>query len=273
MPGRKVVMADPRCFWISKPNDHYVVSHLWRLLMKKTLVLTGSMLALSASLATAAGINLAWNDCGTNGVISASFPCNTNSGAPFQLFASFIPPAGLNEFLGLSAQIDITTGTPSLVDWWAVGTGQCRQGGLSTDFNFVAGPFSCADFYAGAAAGGFAYDAGYGTPNRGRLRVQCAVPFDNRGPVDSGTEYYALRVLLTRAKTTGATTCAGCPEPACIVLNEVQLFQPPAAQNDPVLTAPANSNYALWQATAIPGCPLSTPSRKSSWGQVKSLYR
>jgi hypothetical protein len=235
------------------------------------------MLALSASLATAAGINLAWDDCPApagGGGIAKVFDCNSNSGAPFQLVGSFIPPAGIPEFLGISAQIDVTTNTPSLVDWWHHGSTACRGNtGLSTNFDFTSGPFSCVDFYFGSAAGGFAYDIGFGTPNRARLRIQCAVPFDNRGPVAETSEYYALRVNLQRAKSTGTGSCAGCPEAACIVLNEIQLFQPPEQANDPVITNPGTQNFALWQATAIPGCPLSTPTQKSSWGQVKSLYR
>jgi len=242
--------------------------------MKKTLVIAGAMLAVSVSLASAQGINLAWDDCGTSGVASKNFDCATNSGIPFTMYGSFVPPAGVNEFLGISSQVDVTTTSPTLPDWWKHGTGQCRgTAGLTVSFDFTSGPFTCADFYVGSAAGGFAYDVGFGSPSRGRLRVQCAVPFDNRGPVDPGTEYYAFKVNLQRAKSTGTGPCAGCTTPACIVLNDIQLFQPPDAANDPDITNPLNSNYVTWQASLVPGCPLSTPTHNSSWGQVKSLYR
>lgn len=243
--------------------------------MRKFILLTGTALALTASAAAAQDVvNLSWNDCGANGAPTMSSTCLSNTGAPFPMIASFVPPAGVNEFLGISSQIDITTNTPSLPDWWKHGSTQCRSTtGLSVGFDFTSGPFSCADFYVGQAAGGFAYDVGFGTPNRARLRVQCAVPFDNRGPVDYLTEYYCYRVNLQRAKTTGTGSCPGCVEPACIVLNEIQLFQPPEANNDPVIVTPGNSNYVTWQTAVVPGCPLSTPTQKSSWGQVKSLYR
>lgn len=242
--------------------------------MKKTLVIMGAMLALSVSIASATGINLAWDDCGTFGTASKTFDCASNSGAPFTMVASFIPPTGINEFLGVSSQIDITTTSPTLPDWWKHGTGLCRSTtGLSVSFDFTSGPFSCADFNAGQAAGGFAYDVGFGTPDRARLRVQYAVPFDNRGPVDPSTEYYSYKVNLQRAKSTGTGNCAGCSTPACIVLNTLQLFQPPDALNDPEISNPAASNYVTWQAASVPNCPLSTPTHNSSWGQVKSLYR
>ena len=243
--------------------------------MKKIVLIAGMLLAVGASMASASGINLSWNDCGTFGVANQTFACNTNSGLN-TFVASFIPPPNINEFVGIASQVDITTDQAVLPDWWAHGTGFCRgTNGLSVSFDFTAGPFNCADFWAGAGAGGFAYDVGFNTPNRARLRIQGAVPFDNRGPIDPSLEYYCYKVNLLRAKTTGTGSCAGCSNPACIVLNDIQLFQPPADNNDPDLSNPIDRNFVTWQSppTGPPGCPLSTPTRNSSWGQVKSLYR
>jgi len=241
--------------------------------MKKLILIAGAMLV-SASMASAAGINLSWDDCGTAGLPTKNFDCASNSGVPFGLYASFIPPPGIDNFLGIASQLDISTPPPTLPDWWKHGTTQCRgTSGLSVSFDFTAGPFSCQDVYLGQAAGGFAYDVAYGSPNRARLRVQAAIPFDNRGPVDPAFEYYAYKVNLQRAKSTLAGACAGCSTPACLVLNSIQLFQPPDALNDPEISNPANSNFVTWQAASVPNCPLSTPNRNSSWGQVKSLYR
>ena len=244
--------------------------------MKKLLVLA-AMAVLSASAASAEGINLSWNDCGLFGTQNATFNCATTSGAPFTIVASYIPPPGVDEFLGLSAQIDITTADPTLPAWWQHGTAFCRgTSGLSVSFDFTGGPFSCFDFWQGQAAGGFAYDVGFGTPNRGRLRVQCAIPIDQRGPVDASTEYYAFKTNLQRSKSTGTGACAGCLTSACIVLNAVQLFQPPGAPaGDPEIFNPVDRNFVTWQSPVggPPGCPLSTPTTNKSWGQVKSLYR
>ena len=240
--------------------------------MKRWLLLP-LMMCLTAPAASAAGIDLAWNDCGTNGTMTQTFACDVNSGLPFTLYASFVPPAGIDEFLGMSAQIDLCTMGWTFTDWWAHGAGQCRgTGALSTSFDFTSGPFSCADVYFGQAAGGFAYDVGYGSPARARLRIQCAVPFDNRIAVDPSTEYYAAKVSVGRSKSTGAGSCAGCSTPACIILNSVQLFQPPEAQNDPEISNPVNSNYAYWQATP-PGCPANVVAKNTSWGRVRSRYR
>jgi hypothetical protein len=244
--------------------------------MKKIALIAGAIVVLGASAASAAGINLSWTDCGTAGTQNLTFACNSNSGAPFTMIGSFIPPAGLPEFLGISAQIDITTDQATVPDWWAHGGTNCRgTTGLSTNFDFTSGPFTCTDFYVGSAAGGSAYDVGFGTPNRARFRIQAAVPFDNRGPLDENLEYYAYKANVLRAKTTGAGSCAGCSAPACIVFNELQLFQPPEQANDPVITNAIDRQFVTWQnpAGGPPGCPASTPTANKSWGQVKSLYR
>src|SRR5262245_30389898 len=109
-------------------------------------------LAMSASIASAQGINLSWNDCGNFGVQNQLFDCNSNSGLGFVMVASFIPPPGINNFVGLSSQIDVNTDQPSLPDWWKHGSTQCRStSGLVVNFDFTSGPFSCADFFAGQA--------------------------------------------------------------------------------------------------------------------------
>ena len=244
--------------------------------MKTFVLIVAAALTLTASYASAEGVNLSWNDCGVAGSQNQTFACNSNSGVSFPVIASFIPPVGVDEFLGIASQIDIFTDQATLPDWWKHGTGQCRGSvGLAISFDFTSGPFACVDFYVGQAAGGYAYDVGFGTPSRARLRIQAAVPVTNRGPVDPGAEYFAYKVNLLRGKTTGAGLCAGCANSACIVLNDVQLFQPLEAQNDPQIVNPANRNFATWQLPSggPAGCPLSTPTRNATWGTVKSLYR
>ena len=242
--------------------------------MKKTLVAACSLLALCASVASAApGIDLAWTDCGSAGTTSQTWTCDTNTGTPFTLFASFIPPAGINQFVGISSQMDFTSTTPVLPDWWQHGTGLCRgTAGMTISFDFTSGPIAFVDPWVGSAAFGSVYNAGFVTPNRARLIVQGAIPTEEA--LDPAAEYYAYKVNLQRSKTSGTGSCAGCLVPMCIVLNDCQLFQNPAAANDPDITNPGpTGNFATWQATSIPNCPQSTPTHNSSWGKLKSLYR
>ena len=71
------------------------------------------------------------------------------------------------------------------------------------------------------------------------------------------------------------SSCAGCTDGACIVLNSIQLTQP-IGVGDYTISNPILRNWVQWQggATTITGgCPLATPTRSTTWGSVKSLYR
>ena len=242
--------------------------------MRRSLLAVGLLAVLSASTASAAGINLSWADCGTFGTQNMTFACNANAGLAGSAVGSFIPPANINQFVGISAQLDVTTDQATLPDWWGDNATGCRgAAGVSPNFDFTAGPFNCVDPYSGTAAGGMVYDIGFGTPNRARVILQCAIPTEE--PLDAATEYYGFKFNISRTKTTGLGSCAGCQFPACLVLNSFQLFQNPVAGNDPVIVNAINRNFVTWQSApnTIPPCPQSTPTRRDTWGRVKSLYR
>jgi hypothetical protein len=170
--------------------------------------------------------------------------------------------------------VDFTSVAPALPDWWKHGTGLCRgSAALAVSFDFTTSTFNCSDTWQGQAVGGYLYEAGFSVPNRARLLIQCAVPLDAPIAVDDASEYYAYRISITRSKSSGTGSCAGCAEQMCVVLNEMQLFQPDELGNNPKISTPKDRNYVTWQSASVPGCPLSTPTRNSSWGQVKSLYR
>jgi hypothetical protein len=184
-----------------------------------------------------------------------AFACNENTGPIFQLIGSFSPPDGIDEFVGMRATLKLRSATSTLPDWWKFGSTECRgAAALATSFAFGTGPFSCRDFYEGQAHGGYAYDIGFEGPDQARFRIECAVPFDRRGPVVPGEQYYAFRALIARSKSTGTGSCSGCDTPMCITLVEMQLFQTPEAANDPLLTNPIDRNYVSWQETP-PACP------------------
>ena len=213
----------------------------------------------TVGISVSGGINLSWDDCGPAGTSNKNFACDVSTGAPFTAVGSFMPATLLPEFLGASIDIRIEAEGSELPDWWKHGTGECRgTTGLATNFDFTTGPFTCADFNVGQAAGGFAYDVGFGGPNRARLRIQYAVPFENRSEVLTGVEYYAFKVNFLRSKTTGTGACSGCGAALCIRLVEIQLFQPPDQLNDPRYFDPINNSVVSWQSPTV-NCALATP--------------
>jgi hypothetical protein len=207
-----------------------------------------SALAFRVGPSIAGGVNLSWDDCGRAGADVKTFACDTNAGDPFTLVGSFVPPSGVFEFLGATATVDVRSQTSVLPDWWRMNNGACRRGRLSSSFDFTGDAWqSCLDFAQGRAAGGHSYEVELTGANTARLRLTWAVPFDARGELTAGHEYYAFQARIARAQTTGDGSCPGCEVPVEIALREIQLFQPPARALDPVLRTAVDNAIVLWQ--------------------------
>ncbi len=237
--------------------------------MKKA-ILVCALLAVSASLASAAGVNLAWNDCGGPSV--KTFACNSNSGNNF-LFGSFVAPAGVSAMTANEIVIDLQSATSTVPAWWDFkNTGSCRTTALSISFDgTTSAGGSCADYWNGQGAGGIgAYRTDLGA-NRRRIVAVGAVPQAAAGPIDADTEYFSFRLGISNVKTAGTGACTGCSEPICLVLNTIKITQP-VGVGDFSLSNAAVSNYASWQSQ-IPGCPGTVPTQNRTWGSVKALYR
>ena len=82
-------------------------------------------------------------------------------------------------------------------------------------------------------------------------------------------------------KTAGTGSCAGCAVPACLVLSSINLVRSAPAPSLR-LSGPANltdSDFVTWQGGGVPdvggvtGCPAATPTRRTTWGAVRTLYR
>ena len=113
----------------------------------------------------------------------------------------------------------------------------------------------------------------------------------------AGQELFVFRLRISHAKTVGTGACGGCLEPVTIFLSAVRIV--PGTAPNLTLTQGANYSGSQWvswqqgypvniQHRCSGGAPLfcffpytsfdcvpysPTPSRNSTWGQVKSLYR
>jgi len=182
--------------------------------MKKTLLMAGALLALTAGMASAAGgINLSWTDCGAAGALNNSFACTSNTMNGKIMIASAVSPAVLDEFVGQESEMLIQTNQPALSPWWGLSSQagfNCRgTTAVAAGFDFTSGPFTCTDPWSGAAAGGMNYIGAFDGPNRAQLRTVCAIPGSTQ--IDDATEYYLFKITLLGAKTTGTGSCAGSP--------------------------------------------------------------
>ncbi|HKQ58534.1 MAG TPA: hypothetical protein VJY35_11760 [Candidatus Eisenbacteria bacterium] len=242
--------------------------------MKKALLITGVLLALTASLASAAGLNMYWTDCGPAGATNRTFSCTTNTGN-HDIFMSFDPPQAIPQLTGNNQFIDLQSAGAALPDWWQFkNAGTCRALNASTP---SIGPGSCADTWGGQDSPGIAaYLVTANTPsmapNRARLIGSVAVPGAAATPVAPGTEYYSMAIRINSGKTVGSPACAGCQTAVCLVLNDLTLSDINA--NTYTVNTVLTSNFITWQGQiGGAGCPGTVPTVNKTWGQVKSIYR
>jgi len=255
--------------------------------MKKLLVLTGALLVLGASVASAQ-INFAWRNCIaiTAGAQSAqqniTYACDGSAAAPFKGVISFIAPQFVSHFVACDAILDIQTANATLPDFWRLGVGECRDGSFSypVSLSGIGNTGSCRNPYAGAnAGGGFQYSSGVTGPSR--ARVQLTEARDTEFALVAGAQYIAGMFTMDLIKDTdlGDGVCDGCLVPACLVVNQINVLQsagqiPPSLDQNTLTTA-ATRQFVTWQGGAVggSGCPAETPTKNKTWGSVKALYR
>lgn len=229
------------------------------------------------------GCNLRWNNCfGDNGAINRAFACDTNTGTEV-LVGSWVPAWDLTGMSGAEVVIDLASAGTSLPAWWSFrNAGTCRQAALAMNFIPLPSNVVCMDWAAGQSAGGIgAYQIGGRGANTARIVAAIAVPSSALANLIGRKEYFAFNLNINHSKTVGTGACAGCTTPVCIVFNRMKMTTQVAA-HDTYVQGPSNltdSDYATWQGGAGvssfggTGCPAATPTKRETWGAVKSLYR
>jgi hypothetical protein len=263
--------------------------------MQRITLITLALLALAAPMAMAqtdVTIDLGWVGCRSssnttsaalNDVTAAQFDCN-NPGALRSLISSFkLSNTAYNVFLGTTVQLDFITGAaPNVPDWWDVGTlisddGNCRVGGMVRQA--VGTHSACANPYGSVSqVGAEAFVLGRLGPGTYRF-VADHVPVGGNFQVNPGSGGYAgQHTQMTNANAIdeleGTIICAGCSTPACFVLNfmDVALDYGNGTQVFHAETA-TFQNYVAWMGGTGSNCPGAVPTKSSTWGQVKALYR
>jgi hypothetical protein len=220
--------------------------------------------------ASAAGLNLAWNDCGSFGTPAHTFACDTNAGTHV-LVASLVAPPGVSSCVAAECVLDIIVAAPALSPWWNLCPNGCRMNRAFTSFAF-GDLASCLDPWSGQALGISDFSTnpagdGHPQPNRERVRAVCAVPEAAALPMVQDLEYYVFELVITNAKTVGTGSCAGCQVQANFELVSTRITQPtPLPYVDITQPNQPNSNLAVMQDATV-------PVRNRTWGAIKSTYR
>jgi len=240
-----------------------------------------ALLLLAAVVAPAppasAGLHLTWNDCaqGSGASPNLDFACSSSSGQS-ALFCAFTLAQPVDSVLGVEIVVDLQHGSPVLPDWWRFEAGGCREKLLRADDGL--GDTDCLNPWTGGAAGGVAtLEQGMprGAPNQLRIKVTLGVPSSEPRSLEASTMYNAARILISHGST---SSCGGCAEGACLVLNSILIRRPPrpegAPSTDVRLEEPGAGtlNWATWQGGGGAACE-SVPTRAATWGAIKRLYR
>lgn len=249
--------------------------------MRRVCCLLAMLLTLGTTAAHAGpGVNLRWSNClGDGGTFNRDFACDTNAGSHV-LVGSFELQTGMPHVTGLEGAVDFVVSSATLPEWWALrNAGSCRPTSLGVSFAEPSTAVSCRDWASGQGVGGItAYNVGILGPSTARVRLSEAS--SPAAVLVTGQEYFAFSLLINNAKTVGSDSCAGCTLPACLVFNSVKLTTG-SAEDDRIISGATNATdsvFATWQGPSPvpPGgkpCPWPSPTKRGTWGAVKSLYR
>jgi hypothetical protein len=242
------------------------------------------LLALSASGAAAQQIQVKWNDCALDGgAATKTSTCLSNSGVN-RVVVSYTPPAPLADFVAIDGTLDLQFDNGTVPQWWQFkNAGSCRinAAGISIDVNTLPNSFTCVDTWDGGN-GAIGLFTGYGPefggqPYRARAVFAIARPADAPMALAAGTNYFGWVWTISNANTVAPSViCAGCADPVAVwaptmVLSGISNGGNSAAAAPIVLTASPDDGQSCvsWNSGSCEG----TPTRATTWGNVKAMYR
>jgi len=241
--------------------------------MKKTILLTSMLLALTVSVALAAGgFSLNWGTvCYTEAATPALvFACATNSGTAGVMTTTFMLDNPMADLVGCEWQIDGQSDDVALPEWWKLGAApDCRANKASFKSAYVAvATEACVDWTDGQ---GFNAPNFTWTGNRVRLTLGIAIDASTPFGALASQEYYSGGVDILNSKTVGTGACAGCSI-GMIFAENVFTAAGLDGRRDEFIVPMTGGNRCLSWNNPTTDCTL-VPARPTTWGQIKGLYR
>lgn len=253
----------------------------------KRMLLTAVLLAGSVAVASAAGLNVNWGtECYGDVPVSAlTWTCTSNT------YAGTRPGAAGSGVIGITCSYSLPVAKTNVVatdlymeggtnntlvavpDWWRLGDGECRgEPNVAAPVSLTGvygGSGACFDYYAGTGLGGIGLYSDEGA--RAHINATWAVP-DPLGEIPAETEVFAATFKIKTAKTVGDGACGGCTAPFTWALNYIQIaFQ--GEPNSLQLGIPIANQCLSWNGGYGGFLCWGDDARRTTWGQVKSLYR
>lgn len=222
-------------------------------------------------------LSVAWDNCPLSGgsVRVKDFTCDTNLGSS-SLYCAFSVLEPIDQIVGFELVVDVQHSNAILPNWWRLGPSpECRHDVLTASIDFSPTDACVDPGFTGAVLQDYLVTQPRGLPSQARIKAVVFVPSPETRAVSNDTTYLAARLILSNDRTVNVDACAGCVEPACLVLNSILVRRVAGAPGgDIALTTPAaaQGNWAYWRNQSGAECSW-VPVRTVTWGRVKSLYR
>jgi len=249
--------------------------------MKKFALISGALLLVSAPAfaqhVVGPGVDLTFNNCVNEGGITAK-NLNCVASQTNKVHGCFKVPITITGFVAVDGSFDLQneTNPGPLNPFWHYESGGCNNSGLQIrhDISVSGGCDSennpWGDFGADASSFITAYVPGYnGIPNRGRILISIARSAANPTQLDPVKNWYMFHFLLT---TNNRAACAGCTEKVAIVWNSATLYNNEGRDAEVLVGPDKTANCDQINGASLSTC-AATPTRNSTWGQLKALYR
>ena len=252
--------------------------------MKRAL-LTAALLAAYATSAGANGLQLAWTSCaGTVGATKTiAFDCDPNAGTVYELFGTFSSTTAMTGVVAMDGITDLRfEGQTDVPPFWQFQLFGCNETGLNM---IDARPASCSPTYTnticgngGGACDGVitAFGLNYKGPGTGRLLFTLARA--SVSPTDLAAEPTKHFAFDLQFFMDHAGDCAGCNSPVSMVWNMAVLYNTLADAGQEGTAGILSSTDAAsdpcvnMNGGTLAGCNA-TPTKRNTWGQLKTLYR
>jgi hypothetical protein len=234
---------------------------------------------LAGPAAAAPGLSLAWDHCRSEATSAQhkTFACDTNSGSE-TLVGSFALTFPVDRVAGTEIVLQLVPAGGVIPAWWQFkNVGSCRVFSLTANPNHDPADLSCPNWSGGQMVTEIASycvsSTCAGDPGQSRVVMFTAVPPPLEFSLGSIDPYFAFNLRIDHARTVGTGACAGCDVPVCIAFSSIKVNMVGTNYRH-MFTFPAfpGSEYVTWQGGGA-NCPGVTPTRNSTWGAVKSLYR
>ena len=256
-----------------------------------------ALLAQPASTAFAAGVDFVWNEClgAATDTSSVTFLCTGTLNKNYNLICQMKVAADLPNFGAATAIIDLQRQGPAVAQtpfWHYEDTGCQRSGtikGLAMQDNpalilpadavngCVAQETNAtlSDPWGGDGSGGTEGIAVYApdNPTPGRARLVLIDAATGPSPLAAGVNYYMFHLTFNNKNR---TACPGCTDSYAGVLNSMTLESTDGSQPTFLFTVDKSNDCGLFSISPGAGGTAlcnATPTRNTTWGQLKSMYR